>query len=320
MPKGATGVSVSAVSFDVADYDLLDELHFGALNLGSLSLSVDPTGCGRFEEIVADGEVLRDRSGREYAALVVPKITLTGTSLTGTTLTGRHRNRLSVLYVPRELFADGTRVGVHVEAQDRYGYELEETYYFTMSSWQLPAWPTLSFSTSEDTGLLTVIPFFLCALGESYSRSAQLWWGKDNSLDVPLDDVIIQPVFGASNAQGGEIIANGYARLRVDDSEYLELAPDSEFHLGPMNSGDHKTLTIELAIPEDANTRGQVMFGLETVPVRASITGARLSGTAVTGGQRGWLSSAYTGSIHVFASVISAYTKDYFQQHFIASP
>ncbi len=318
-PQGATDVSGSLVRLDVVDDDFNDDLHFGALCADSLALYVDP-GTGKFEAIVKNGEIQSDAVGRRHSALLVPRIAHTGSCLTGTTLTGRFRQRMTIGYLPREFFADGQQIGVRVCASDAYGYELDETYYFTMHVWKAFEWPQLSLWTDGEAGPLSVALFPWYRRGATSDVSLKLYWGKDSSLDLDLDGAALAVECCDTDGQGKEIIENGYCTFKeAGDEDWQQLSAESDIYLGTFATNTAKDIMLRLAIPDEAGVEGQVVLTLSLIPVRASLTGTRLCGSELTGGSTGYLSAASGRSFrfYVYISVMSPDTWDYFQNHFI---
>jgi len=318
-PQGATDVSGSLIRLDIVDDDYNDDLHFGALCADSLALYVDP-GTGGFEAIIKDGEIESDASGRRHSALVVPRIVPTGRSLTGTTLTGRFRQQTTIWYLPREFFADGQQIGVRVCASDRYGYELDETYYFTMRAWQMFVWPEFSLWIDDEAGPLSVVPFLWYPRGTTSDVLLKLYWGRDSSFDLDLDEVALAVECCDTNGQGKQIIENGYCTLKAaGDEDWQQLSAESNIYLGSFPTGAAKEITLRLAMPEGAIIEGEVVLRLSLTAVRASLTGSRLCGSELTGGSAGRLSAASGRSFrfYVYTSVMAPDTWDYFQNHFI---
>ncbi|MCD6326841.1 hypothetical protein J7M28_04730 [bacterium] len=317
--QGAANVSGSNIGFDIVDADFVGDLHFGALNGQRLSLSVS-FGGDVFQKIIENGLILNDRSGRPHSAQIVPRIALTGSSLTGGLLTGRWRARSSVFYAPRDFFADGERIGVRVQSEDIYGYQLDETYYFTMNSWSRVLWPTFSYHSESDSGPLSVVPFFFYAKGEANEHSVQTWWGKDCSIGLDLDDAILEVLYGPTDGEGCELVENGYCKLRVgEDGDWQDLSADFAFHLGPISTNTSISLGIKLAVPEGASTLEPVMFRLNLRPIRACLTGFRLTGQELTGASECVLShsSGLSCGLAVYASIMASITKNYLENHFI---
>ena len=318
-PQGATDVSGSLVRLDVVDDDHNDDLHFGALCADSLALYVDP-GTGKFEAIIKDGEIQSDASGRRFSALVVPRIVPTASRLTGTTLTGRFRQRTAIGYLPREFFADGQQIGVRVCASDAYGYELDETYYFTMHTWSPFEWPQFSLLTEDEAGPLSVVPLLWYPRGTTSDVSLKLYWGKDSSFDLDLDDAALAVESCETTGQGKEIIDNGYFTFKqAGDEDWQQLSAESDVHLGIFPTDTAKDITLRLAIPEGASIEGEVVLTLSLMAIRASLTGTRLCGSELAGGSTGHLSggSGRDFRFYVYISVMAPDTWDYFQNHFI---
>lgn len=319
--KGASGVSGSILSFDVVDDDYPDELHFGAVRLDTLDLSVEVGG--RPIRVIENGLIGSDAFGRRYAALIVPQMALTASSLTGASLTGRFRKRAHVEFHPREFFADGETVSVSVHALDRYGYELDETYQFTMNEWQPVAWPVFSLWTEAEAGPLHVVPFFWCTKGSASSVSLKLYWGKQCSVGLDTDDAILKARFGDTKGQGKEIGDYGYCSFRLSpEQDWQPLEDGGRCHLGRFSAGEAKDLILQLSLPEQAASSGPVMFTLSVAPVRASLTASRLTGRELSSAATGLLSpvSRREFSFSVFASLFSSSTMDYFASHFIGPP
>ncbi|HUT04245.1 MAG TPA: hypothetical protein VM163_10180 [bacterium] len=318
-PKGAADVSGSLIRLDIVDDDYNDELHFGALRADSLAFSVDP-GTGRFDVIIKGGIVQSGPAGRRFQAQIMPRIAHTGASLTGRTLTGRFRQRTTIFYLPREFFADGERIGVRVSAADRYGYELDETYYFTMHSWGSLKWPSFSLFTQGGAGPLNVVSFPWYARGAPSEVPLSLIWGKDSSIDLDLDDALLRAESPVTNGQGKELIENGYLLFKkAGDEEWDEVSSDSDIHLGPLVTNSPEQVVLKLAVPEGAVTAGPVVLTLSLTPVRASLTGSRMSGRETTGASRGSL-GAMPGAdfkFYTHAFIMSPETRDYFESHFI---
>jgi len=318
-PKGAVDVSGSLIRLDIVDDDYNDELHFGALRADSLAFSVD-AGDGRFETIIENGIVQSDSAGRRFQAQIVPRTVRTGASLTGTTLTGRFRQRTTITYLPREFFADGERIGVRASASDKYGYELDEVYYFTMHSWGCLQWPAFSLFTQGGAGPLNLVSFPWFARGTTSEASLILIWGKDSSIDLDLDDALLRAESAATNGQGKELIENGYLLFRkADDDEWEEVSSDSDIHLGPLGTNSPLEVALKLAVPEGAATAGPVVLTLSLRPIRASLTGSRMSGRETTGYSRG-SQGAMSGAdfkFYTHAFIMSPETRNYFESHFI---
>ena len=318
-PQGASDVSGSLISLELVDDDYNDDLHFGALRADSLSVSVD-AGTGGFEAIIKDGETQSDATGRRFSTVVVPRIAPTGGCLTGTTLTGRFRQRTAIWYLPSEFFADGQEIGVRVCVSDRYGYELDETYYFTMRAWQGFEWPQFSLWTENEAGPLSVVPFLWYSRGATSDISLKLYWGKDSSICLDLDDAALAVEHSDTNGQGKEIVENGYCLFKeAADDEWQALSADSDIHLGNFPTGAEKEITLRLAVPEGASTEGQVLSTLSLTPIRASLCGTRMCGSELTGGSRGRLITAKRPDyrFYIYASVMSPDTRNYFENHFI---
>ena len=318
-PQGATDVTGSLIRLDVVDDDFCDGLHFGSLQAASLALNVDP-GTGRFDAIIKEGEIQSDSSGRRFSALVVPRIALTGSCLTGTTLTGRFRQRTTIRYLPREFFVDGQRIGVRVLACDRYGYELDETYYFTMHAWQGFVWPQFSLWTEDEAGPLSVVPFLWYPRGTTFEVSLKLFWGRGSSYDLDLDDAALGVLCCGTDGQGKEIVENGYCTFKeAGDEDWQQLSADTDIHIGAFKTNVGKDIRLRLAIPEGASTEGLIVLTLSLTPIRASLTGTRLCGSELTGGSTGHLLAGpgHNVGFYVYASVMSQKTRDYFENHFI---
>ncbi|MBN1593429.1 MAG: hypothetical protein JW941_09335 [Candidatus Coatesbacteria bacterium] len=319
---GSTNVSGSLIGLDVVDDDYPDDLHFGALDGGSLYLGVN-SGDGRFEAIIRDGEVQRDSTGRRFAAIVVPRIALTGAELTGTFLTGRFRQRSSIRYIPSEFFPDGQEVGVRIRMRDVYGYELDETFYFTMHEWRNLEWPIFTIMTPDGIGPLSAIPFAWYSRGSIVDIPLTLKWGDEDSLPLSLDDALLRVGPTSANSQGKEVIENGYCLfVEYGDGDWQALSPGADIHLRRFASSEGRDIAVRLALPAEAATDGQMLFGVSIIPIRASLCGARLCGCETTGCYTGFLyertnKAAY---LYIYASVMSPGTEEYLRSHFLNPP
>ncbi|MBN2209413.1 MAG: hypothetical protein JW759_08975 [Candidatus Coatesbacteria bacterium] len=317
--QGTSDITGSLIRLDVVDEDFCDLLHFGALQADSLALDIDP-GTARFDAIIKDGEIQSDSSGRRFSALVVPRITLTGSRLTGTTLTGRFGQRTAIWYLPREFFADGQRIGVRVSATDKYGYELDQTHYFTMHAWRPFVWPQFSLWTEDQAGPLNVIPFLWYPRGTTAEVSLELFWGLGSSLDLDLDDAALGVLFCGAAGQGKEIIENGYCTFKkAGEEDWQPLSADTAIQIGTFKTNVGKDIRLRLAIPEGASTEGLIVLTLSLTAIRASLTGTRLCGSELTGGSTGHLIPAHghDPGFYLCTSVMSPRTRDYFENHFV---
>jgi len=317
--RDATDVSGSLIHFDVVEDDFNEDLHFGALRADSLALFVDP-GTGKFKAIVMNGEIQSDSPGFNHSVLIVPRIVHTGSSLTDATLTGRFRQRTTIWYLPREFFADGQRIGVRVCASDAYGYELDETYYFTMHTWKALRWPQFSLLTDDGAGPLSIVPFLWYPRGTTSDVSLKLYWGKDSSFGLDLDDAKLAVRCCDTDGQGKQVVESGYCSFKkAGDEDWQQLSAESDIHLGSFPTGGAEDITLRLTIPEGASITGEVLLTLSLTAVRASLTGTRLCGSELTGGSKGHLRANLGRDFrfYIYMSVMAPDIRDYFQNHFI---
>lgn len=222
-------------------------------------------------------------------------------------------------YIPREFFADGETIRVRVTACDRYGYEIDETYSFTMRGYEPVAWPAFSFSQQEDDpNQFSVLPLFWYQAGTEVEEDIVLFWGRGCKLRFDLDDAVLSACLGDHNSQGKEVVEGGFLRVKEEgEGEWTALLAGAKYHLGRFGCDSARRLTFQLCLPEECETEGPVMLELRLEPVRAQVTGTRLSGAELTAG-RSDLALALgidRNRFFLFADVIKPKTWQYFEEH-----
>ncbi len=120
-----------------------------------------------------------------------------------------------------------------------------------------------------------------------YTADLELWYGR--YMNIPkADDVQLVVVPGDSVRRGSDVVENGYFKVRVGGSGiYTPMYEDTVIHLGGMYPNTKKLIGFELIVPEDAVTKGYVMFELQFTPKIARLWGQYPWGRGIYGSGSG---------------------------------
>ena len=119
-----------------------------------------------------------------------------------------------------------------------------------------------------------------------YTADLELWYGRYQVIPK-ADDVQLMVVAGNSVRRGSNVIQNGDFKVRIGGSGlYVPMYADTVIHLGGMYPNTKKLIGFELLVPEDAVTKGYVMFELQFIPKIARLWGQYPWGRGIYGS--GW--------------------------------
>jgi hypothetical protein len=183
-------------------------------------------------------------------------------------------------------------VTVKINASSLLGGTIDEKEYSFTTKWD----PFLTrkgngrielFETGKyELSLLTIQEDWVRQGVARYTADLELWYGR--YMNIPkADDVQLVVVAGDSVRRGTDVVENGYFKVRVGGSgSYIPMYEDTVIHLGQMYPNTKKLIGFELLVPEDAMTKGYVMFELQFTPKIARLWGQYPWGIGLYGS--GW--------------------------------
>jgi hypothetical protein len=98
-----------------------------------------------------------------------------------------------------------------------------------------------------------------------YTTELEVWWGRYQKLPY-IENLEMMAQAGSTNAQGKEILDNGWLSVKVDGGSFVQVSADTKIDLGPMFPHSKKSLFFKLLVPETAATKKYFVLELKFEP------------------------------------------------------
>jgi len=140
-----------------------------------------------------------------------------------------------------------------------------------------------------DWNILTVQEDWVRQGVERFSPELEMWYGRYMHLPK-LEGMKFKAVAGDTNAEGKEILDNGWLSVKFGDGSWVPLYLSTEIDLGVMYTNTMKNFFLKLLVPETAQTVKYAMLKLVFTPAAAFLYGLYPYGKALYMGSDGLLS------------------------------
>ena len=98
-----------------------------------------------------------------------------------------------------------------------------------------------------------------------YTAELEVWWGRYQKLPY-IENMEMMANAGNTNAQGKEILDNGWLSVKVSDGDFVPMHASTKIDFGPMFTHSKKSLFFKLLVPESAATKKYFVLGLRFEP------------------------------------------------------
>jgi len=98
-----------------------------------------------------------------------------------------------------------------------------------------------------------------------YTAELEVWWGRYQKLPY-IENLEMMISAGDTNAQGKEILENGWLSVKVGDGDFVTMYANTKIDLGPMFTHSKRSLFFKLLVPEIAVTTKYFVLELRFEP------------------------------------------------------